>query len=118
MDFQKLLSLARIILPNDSKLLTAAEKAVEVCKNYGNSEEDLKKVISDLNIAPQTISKAINVLNSNSFADKLNLIAPGLVDQMRDKVSHLTGLSPQSGVGHPSSSADDLQSLKDRLSKL
>lgn len=118
MDFQKILSLAKIILPSNSKLLNAAEKAAEVCKGYGNTEDDLKKVITDLNIAPATINRAISVLNSNSFASKLNTIAPGLCDQMRKAVSNIAGASDQGGVGLPSSSTDDLTSLKDRLNKL
>lgn len=119
MNFQALLPLAKVLFPNNTKLIEAAAEAAEICKGYKGTEGDLKKVINDLNISPSLINRAVTVLNSPAFASKLNLVAPGLAGQMRNTVNTLMGSSPQGRTGHSVPSGDsNLQSLKDRLAKL
>lgn len=119
MNFQALLPIAKVLFRNNPKLLEAATQAAKICEGYQGTEDDLKKVINDLNISPNLINRAVTVLNSPAFASKLNLVAPGLVGQMQSTVSKMMGSSPPAQIGHSESSGDsNLQSLRDRLSKL
>ena len=119
MNFQALLPLAKVLCPNNSKLIDAATKAVEICKGYQGTEDDLKRVINDLNISASLINRAVTVLNSPAFQSKLNLVSPGLGAKMQTTVNNLMGSSPPAQIGHSESSGDsNLKSLRDRLAKL
>lgn len=119
MNFQALLPIAKVLFPNNTRLLEAATQAAEICKRYQGTEGDLHRAIQDLNIQPSIITKAVAVLNSPAFASKLNLVAPGLAGQMQSTVNKMMGTSPQGQTGHSVPSGEsNLQSLRDRLSKL
>lgn len=119
MNFQALLPIAKVLFPNNSKLIDAAEKAVEICKGYNGTEDEIQKVIKDLNISPGLINRAVVVLNSPAFQNKIDLFQPGLGKQMQDTVSKMMGNSTSVQIGHSESSVDsNLSSLRDRLSKL
>ena len=119
MNFQALLPIAKVLFPNNTKLIEAASKAVDICKGYQGTEDDLKKVINDLNISPSIINRAVTVLNSPAFQSKINLVSPGLGERMQSTVNTLMGSSPPAQIGHSESSGDsNLKSLRDRLSKL
>lgn len=119
MNFQALLQAAKVLFPNNSRLFEAAEKAAEFCKNYEESENGFNQIVKDLNLSPEFLAKAKNTLNNPAIANKINLLSPNLAQRMQETVSNIKVNSPQTGFGQSMSSSDnDLNALRDRLSKL
>lgn len=119
MNFPALLQAAKMLFPNNSKLFEAAEKAAEFCKTYDESEAGFNQIVKDLNLSPEFLAKAKGALNNPAIANKINLLSPNLAQRMQETVSNIKVNSPQTGFGQPMSSGDnDLNTLRDRLSKL